>query len=108
MSGKVLHVNDDNFKSEVIQSGIPVIVDFYADWCGPCKKVAPIIEALADEYAGKVKVCKLDVDTNPQVAEEFGIRSIPTVKAFKGGKEVDTKVGFAAADVYKQMIDKLL
>ncbi|MFC1856063.1 thioredoxin [Thermodesulfobacteriota bacterium] len=108
MSGKVIQLTDANFQSEVRQSSIPVVVDFYADWCGPCKKVTPIITELAEEYAGKVKICKLDVDTNTEAAGEFGIRSIPTVKVFKGGEEVDSKTGYAAKEAFAQMIDKHL
>ena len=108
MSGNIVHLTDDSFVSEVLQSGIPVMVDFYADWCNPCKKIAPIIESLANEYAGKVKFCKMDVDANSERASEFGIRSIPTVKMFVGGKEVDSKTGFSGIDVYKQMITKQL
>lgn len=108
MSGNVVQLTDSSFVTEVLQSGIPVVVDFYADWCGPCKKVSPIIVELSEEYEGKVKVCKMDVDANTDRASEFGIRSIPTVKIFMGGKEVDSKTGFASVDVYRQMIDKLL
>jgi len=108
MSGNVMQLTDASFASEVLQSGIPVVVDFYADWCGPCKKVGPVIAELAGEYDGKVKVCKMDVDTNTERAAEFGIRSIPTVKIFKGGAEVDSKTGFASIDVYRTMIDKQL
>lgn len=86
-------VSDDTFDEEVVNSDVPVLVDFWAEWCAPCKMIAPIVEQLADEYDGKVKVAKLDVDSNPKVAMTFGIRSIPTLLIFKGGSPVDQVVG---------------
>jgi len=86
-------ITDETFEKEVIQSKLPVIVDFWATWCGPCKMIAPIIKELAKEYDGKVKVCKIDVDENPSVATSFGIRSIPTVLFFKNGQKVDAIIG---------------
>lgn len=88
-----LHVTDDNFQAEVLDSNIPAVVDFWAVWCGPCRMIAPIIEELAGEYEGKAKMCKLDVDNNQQTAQKYGIRSIPTVLIFKGGELVDTIIG---------------
>jgi len=85
--------SDSNFQTEALQSDLPVVVDFWAAWCGPCRMIAPIIEELANEYEGKVKVGKLDVDDNQQTAINYGVRSIPTVLFFKGGKVVDTIVG---------------
>ena len=93
MSADILHVTDDNFDIEVLSSEIPVLVDFWAEWCGPCKMIAPILEEIASEYAGKVKVCKVDVDANPDVPGKFNIRGIPTLIMFKGGNAADTKVG---------------
>lgn len=89
----VFEINDGNFDSEVLKSDVPFLLDFSAVWCGPCKVLAPIVEKLADEYKGKVKVGKLDIDEAPGVASKFGIRSVPTVLIFKGGKESGRHVG---------------
>lgn len=86
-------LTDDNFESEVLNSSEPVLVDFWATWCGPCKMIAPVIEELAGDFAGKAKVAKLDVDSHPNSAAKFGIRSIPTLLVFKGGQVVDQIVG---------------
>jgi thioredoxin 1 len=88
-----LEVNDSNFEELVVKSGTPVIVDFWAEWCGPCRMVAPIIDEIAKEFEGKVVVTKCDVDNSPLVASKYSIRNIPTVLFFKGGKIVDKQVG---------------
>ena len=84
-----LEVTDDTFSNEVLNSKLPVLVDFWAEWCGPCKTVSPIVEELSNDYNGKVKVTKLDVDSNPQTATNYGIRGIPTLLMFKDGSAVD-------------------
>ena len=88
-----LHITDENFEAEVLNSDKPVLVDFWATWCGPCRMIAPIIEDLAKDYDGKAVIGKLDVDNNQLAAEKFGIRSIPTILIFKGGQLVDTIIG---------------
>ena len=90
---EVLHINDADFQTTVVQSDIPVLVDFWAPWCGPCKMIAPILDEIAPEFAGKVKIVKINVDDNQLVAGQFGIRSIPTLLLFKNGQLVATQVG---------------
>jgi thioredoxin 1 len=103
-----LEINDSNFKSEVSDSQIPVLVDFWAPWCGPCKMVAPVLDEISKEYEGKVKVAKLNVDESPNTATEFGIRSIPTLILFKDGKVLEQTIGGQSRENIKQMIDKSL
>jgi thioredoxin 1 len=93
MGGKVSHITDASFESTVINSDKPAMVDFWATWCGPCKIIAPHVEALADEFAGRAVIAKVDVDSNRQTAIKFGIQSIPTLLFFKGGKVVDRVIG---------------
>lgn len=88
-----LHITDSNFQEEVLKSSVPVLIDFWATWCGPCRMIAPIVEEMAKEYEGKAKICKLDVDNNQQTAMQYGIRSIPTIMIFKGGQVVDSIIG---------------
>jgi len=105
---KVIEINKDNFEKEVLQSSKPVLLDFYADWCGPCKMAAPILEELAGEYSEKVVIGKLDVDKNQEVAGKFGVMSIPTVILFDKGEEVDKQIGFAGKEGYEAMIKKVV
>jgi len=88
-----LELSRENFDQEVLQSDVPVLVDFWASWCGPCKMVAPFVEEIAQEYAGKVKVCKVNIDEHPQVATDYSVMSIPTLMLFKKGEMVDRAVG---------------
>lgn len=107
MMGKhTVEVNDQNFKQEVFNQPLPVLVDFWAAWCGPCKMIGPVVEELAEEYQEKLKVAKVDVDSNRQVAGEMGVSSIPTLIIFKDGKEVDRVVGFRAKNQLKQIIEQ--
>jgi thioredoxin 1 len=106
--GHPVNVTDGTFEDEVIGSDVPVLVDFWADWCAPCKIIAPIVEELAGEYDGKVKFAKLDVDTNPRVATQYGIRSIPTLLIFSGGSPVDQVVGAVPKSTLKGRLDKAI
>ncbi len=100
------HVTDGDFDQQILQSDIPALVDFWAAWCGPCRTVGPIVEELADEYKGKVKVAKLDVDNNKQVASKYGVRGIPTLMLFKDGQVVDQIVGAVPKSRIKELLDK--
>ena len=104
----LIHFTDQNFEEMVIKSDMPVLVDFYADWCGPCRAVAPIIEELEKTYAGKALVGKVDVDANPKIAGKYEVMSIPTVILFNKGEEVERQVGFGGKDLYINMLKKLI
>ena len=105
---KPIAVSDQNFDQEVIKSDLPVLVDFWAEWCGPCKMIAPAVEELANTYEGRVKVTKLDVDSNPETAGKYGIRSIPTLLVFKDGQIVDQLIGFRPKSDLKRSLEKAL
>lgn len=97
----------DNFNEEVLKSNIPVVVDFYADWCGPCKMLSPFVSALEPMYQGKVKIGKLNVDSSPDIAEKYNVMSIPTLLFFKNGELVNTSVGLISKDSLQQKIEAL-
>lgn len=101
-------INDQNFEAEVLKSDIPVLVDFYAEWCAPCKMMTPIINELAEEYKGKIKMVKLDVDQNQQTAGQFQVMSIPTLFIFKNGQVVEQMVGYQDKNALKERVDKVL
>jgi len=101
-------LTDDNFEDEVINSDEPVLVDFWATWCGPCRQIAPIVEDLADEFEGRAKVGKVDVDENPQTAQEYGVRSIPTLLFFKDGEVQETLVGASGKKPLKETLEELV
>jgi thioredoxin 1 len=99
-------VTDGDFDEKVLQSDMPALVDFWAAWCGPCRTVGPVVEELADEYAGKVKVAKMDVDANKSTPTKYGVRGIPTLMLFKGGQVVDQIVGAVPKNRIKELLDK--
>lgn len=101
-------VTDKNFSEDVLRSAPPVMVDFYADWCGPCKMLAPLMDELAKEYEGKAKIFKLNVDESMDTAQTYGVMSIPTIIFFKGGKEVDRTVGALSKDALEERLKALL
>ena len=103
-SKNVLTFNEQNFESEVLKAGVPVLVDFTATWCGPCRALAPIVEKIADEFEGKVKVGKLDIDESPGVTAKYGIRSVPTVLVFQGGQKKGQHVGLTTRDKLVQLL----
>ena len=108
MSGNIDEATDANWKDTVLESNVPVLVDFWAPWCGPCRAVAPVMEEIAGEYQGKVKIVKLNVDDNQQVAGSLGIRSIPTIILFSGGTEKERVIGLRPKGAFAELIDKAL
>ena len=105
MSEHIHYVTDASFKSDVLESPVPVLVDYWAEWCGPCKMIAPILDDVARDYAGRLKVAKLNIDENPQTPGEYGIRGIPTLILFKGGNVEATKVGALSKSQLTAFID---
>jgi thioredoxin 1 len=108
VSEQIVHVTDDSFETEVLQSGQPVLVDYWAEWCGPCKMIAPVLDEIASEYDGKVKVAKLNIDDNPNTPPKYGIRGIPTLMLFKDGEVEATKVGAVSKSQLTAFIDSNL
>jgi thioredoxin 1 len=105
MSEHVHYISDDSFEQEVLQAGVPVLVDYWADWCGPCKMISPILDEVAKEYSGKLKVCKLNIDENQATPPKFGIRGIPTLMLFKNGNVEATKVGALSKSQLTAFVD---
>ena len=105
MSDKIVYLTDDSFEDDVLQSDLPVLVDYWADWCGPCKMIAPVLEEIADEYDGKIKVAKLNIDENSGTPPKYGIRGIPTLMLFKSGNVEATKVGALSKSQLTAFID---
>lgn len=103
-----IHVSDENFEKTVLQSPVPVLVDFWAPWCGPCRMVAPVLDKLAREYAGKLVVAKVNVDNDQRYAQQYGVQGIPTMLFVKDGQVVETMVGFRPEPVLKEKVDNLV
>ena len=104
MSDNVKEISSENFNQEVLESNLPVLVDFWAEWCGPCKQLAPTVEDVANEMIGSIKVCKMDVDSNQDIAVQFGVRSIPTLLIFKNGEVASTQIGA----ISKQQLEEFI
>ena len=108
MSDKIIELSDDSFEQEVLKSDVPVLVDYWAEWCGPCKMIAPVLEEVADDYQGRLKVAKLNIDDNPDTPPAYGIRGIPTLMLFKNGEVEATKVGAVSKSQLTAFIDSNL
>ena len=108
MSDKVTHVGDADFDAAVLQSGEPVLVDFWAEWCGPCKMISPVLDELAETYGGKLKVAKVNIDQNQKTPRDYNVRSIPTLMVFKDGKVQATQIGAVSRTQLTQIIDKAI
>lgn len=108
MAHDVKEISDGNFQAEVLENSLPTLVDFWAPWCGPCKSIAPVLEELASEYAGKLKIVKMNVDENPNTPSQYSVRGIPNLVFFKGGKVVEQVVGFVPKEQLVNAINKVL
>jgi thioredoxin 1 len=108
VSDKIIELSDDTFEQEVLESDVPVLVDYWAEWCGPCKMIAPVLEEVADDYGEKLKVAKLNIDDNPDIPPAYGIRGIPTLMLFKNGEVEATKVGAVSKSQLTAFIDSNL
>ncbi len=108
MSNNISHITDDNFAAEVLQADTPVLVDYWAEWCGPCKMIAPVLDQIANEYVGKLKIAKLNIDDNPATPRTYSVRGIPTLMLFKGGDIVGQKVGAVSKSQLTAFIDENL
>lgn len=108
MSDSIAHVTDDNFDSTVLKSATPVLLDYWAEWCGPCRMIAPVLEEIAKDYAGRLTVAKINIDENPHVPQRYGVRGIPTLMVFKNGEVEATKVGAMSKSQLAAFIDGVL
>ena len=108
MSENIVHISDSSFEQDVLQADVPVLVDFWAEWCGPCKMIAPVLEEIAIDYEGKLKICKMDVDANTETAPKYGIRGIPTLILFNHGDKVGEKVGALSKSQLAAFIDSAI
>ncbi len=108
MSNTIVHATDASFEQDVLQSEVPVLVDYWAEWCGPCKMIAPLLEEMISEYEGKIKVVKVDVDSNKEAAAKYNIRGIPTLMVFKSGEPVATKVGALSKSQLNEFVDEAI
>ena len=108
MSNTICHVTDQSFEEEVLQSNLPVLVDYWAEWCGPCKMIAPILDSISEEYAGKLKISKLNIDENQKIPQKYSVRGIPTLMIFKNGNVEATKVGALSKSQLTAFIDSNL
>ncbi|MEL6868162.1 MAG: thioredoxin TrxA [Pseudomonadota bacterium] len=108
MSDKILQTSDATFSSDVLESELPVLLDFWAEWCGPCKAIAPLLDSIADEYEGRLKIVKINIDENPGTPPKYGIRSIPTLMVFKGGEVQAQKLGLVSKAALTEFLDSSL